>query len=99
MSALRNKVTEAIEAWRALSDPDRLNVYQAIRDYPYPGFAEALALLRAAAEPEAKAHLCDWHGHDGEGARCLRKPTMVVDGRSLCGEHGPIVERKDAWKR
>jgi hypothetical protein len=73
MTAARKNVTEAIEAWRALSPELRLRIlsttggcsndeYAVIEAGPKPSMVEyqraqntAAALLRAAAEPEAKA--------------------------------------------
>lgn len=57
MTAGRNKVTEAVEAWRALPESDRAEVIRrnmsgACGPAEIARYEVATALLRAAAEPE-----------------------------------------------
>jgi hypothetical protein len=60
MPTSRNILAEAIEVWRALSERERLYVLDGIELWRHEpgGTTAALALLRAAAEPEAKFTCC-----------------------------------------
>ncbi len=90
MSASRNTLAEAIEAWRALSEDQRDEVTGDIaaegvssHGDDHPAHDAARALLYAAAEPEAKA-ACVMCGGAGWVTVTSRGPTSTTTHNQKC---------------